>query len=82
MLKVFKASGEEALSMQFEDLLEMLGVEEQPVRIKAVKRYLQRVCGQPRFKQSLLLPDGQVLSDDDVLEGPVALQLILPLVEL
>ena len=50
---------------------------EQPVRIRTVKRHLQHLCGQPRFRQRLLLPDGEMLSDDVVLLGPLDVQLIL-----
>ena len=77
MLRVFRASGEEALAVQFHELVEMLGAEGQPVAVLAVKRHLQRLCGQPRFKQRLLRADGQMLSDDELLEGPMDAQLIL-----
>ena len=77
MLRVFKASGEEALSVQFDEFAKMLSEEEQGVTILAVKRHLQPLCGQPRFKQRLLRADGQMLSDDELLEGPMDAQLIL-----
>ena len=70
MLRVFKVSGEEAFSFQLEDF-------EQPVRVLAVKRRLEVICGRPRFTQRLLLWDGQMLSDDFVLDGPVDIQLVL-----
>ena len=48
---------------------------EQPVRTLDVKRRLHGVCGQPRFKQRLLL-DGEMLSEDALLEEPADLQLV------
>ena len=77
MLRVYRASGEEAFSIQFEDLMGMVCVDQQPVKILAVKRHLQSLCGQTRFKQRLLLLDGQMLSDDLVLAGPMDLQIIV-----
>ena len=81
MLRVFHASGEEALALQVGDFTQTTGAGEQPIRqrIRALdlKRYLQGCCGQPRFRQRLLLSDGTILPDDAVLDGPVDLQLIL-----
>ena len=77
MLRVFRVSGEEALAVQFDKLARMLSEEEHGVTILAVKRHLQPLCGQPRFKQRLLRADGQKLSDDELLEGPMDAQLIL-----
>ena len=62
--------------MQVADFAEGTSLLDQPVRAFDVKRRLQSVCGQPRFKQRLLL-DGQILSDDALLEGPLDLQLVL-----
>ena len=79
MLLVLKASGEEALALQFEEFVQVIQ-KEQPVTVStvlALKRYLHHICGQPRFRQRLLLPDGITLSEDDVLEGPMDIQLIL-----
>ena len=70
---MFKASGEEALAIAVTDV----AMEEQPVRVLAIKRHLQRLIGQPRFKQRLVSTDGQMLADDVVLQGPIDLQLIL-----
>ncbi|CAE7364051.1 ASB2 [Symbiodinium natans] len=75
MLRVFKASGEEALAIEFQDFVNKQA--EEPVRAIAVKRHLQHLCGQTRFKQRLVLPDGQMLLDDTVLDGPLDVQLIL-----
>ena len=75
MLRVFKASGEEALAIQLVEFVEKAG--EQQVRAIDVKRHLQALCGQTRFKQRLVLSDGQVLSDDVAIVGPMDLQLIL-----
>ena len=68
MLRVFNASGEAALAIRFAEFVEMASRDEHPVRVIAVKRHLQPLSGQPRFKQRLLL-DCQMLSDDDVLWG-------------
>ena len=50
-----KASGEEALAIALTDF----AIEEHPVRVLAIKRHLQRLIGQPRFRQRLeaWLPD-------------------------
>ena len=77
MLRVFKASGEEVLALQLAAFGETIGAGEQATRIFDLKHYLQSVCGQPRFRQRLLLPDGQILPDDAVLDGPTDVQLIL-----
>ena len=74
---MIKASGEEALSIPFKEFAEIAEVEGEPVNILALKRHLQPLCGQTRFKQRLLLPDGQMLSDDFVMAGPMDVQLIL-----
>ena len=77
MFRVFRASGEEALAVQFDELAQMLSEEGQRVTILAVKRHMQPLCGQPRFKQRLLRANGQLLSDDELLAGPMDAQLIL-----
>ena len=50
---------------------------EQPVQALDLKCHLQHLCGHPRFRQRLLLSDGQILQDDEVLHGPLDIQLIL-----
>ena len=51
--------------------------DERQVRVLTVKPYLQRLCGQTRFKQRLLLPDGGgMLSDLALLEGPADIHLV------
>ena len=70
---MLKASGEEALAIALTDF----PTEELPVRVLAIKRHLQRVVRQPRFKQRLVQSDGQILADDVVLQVPMDLQLIL-----
>ena len=77
MLRVFKASGEGVCTLPLAELCDAIGVCEQPVQAVDLKRHLQGLCGQPRFRQRLLLPDGQILSDDAVLTTPVDVQLIL-----
>ena len=73
MLRVFKASGEEALVIALTDL----PAEELPLRVLDIKRRLHCLVGQPRFKQRLVRSDGQMLADDVVLQGPMDVQLIL-----
>ena len=68
-------SGEAALAIPFADFVDM--VHEHPVRVLAIKRHLQRLIGQPRFKQRLAHSEGQMLMDDAVLHGPMDAQLIL-----
>ena len=77
MLRVFRTSGEEALAIEFANFVTAVDVGEQPIRISDLKRYLQGICGQPRFRQRLLLSDGQILPDDATLDGAMDLQLIL-----
>ena len=77
MLRVFQTSGKEILALPFEEFLKMSGKGEQPVHAEDLKRHLQGLCGQPRFRQRLLLPDGQILLDDAALNGPLDVQLIL-----
>ena len=77
MLRVFKASGEVALAIPFTEFVDMAPMNEHPVRVQAIKRHLQRLIGQPRFKQRLVLADGQMLLDDAVLERPMDVQLVL-----
>ena len=69
MLRVLKTSGEEALNIEVAALQEAGPVEEHAVRVIDIKRYLHRSCWQPpRFRQRLLLEDGQILSDDVALD--------------
>ena len=75
MLRVLNPAGEVVLAIPFEELVGTL--EGPPARVRALKRYLQPVCGQLRFKQRLLLLNGDMLSDDVELKEPVDLQLIL-----
>ena len=78
MLRVFKASGEAALTISYEAFVEFANNLEpdKPVRVLAVLRHLQRVIGQTRFKQRLLV-EGQMLVDDALLDGPLDAQLVL-----
>ena len=70
MFRVFKASGEEVLAIQFAALKERICGGDQPIRVLDLKRHLQGLCGQPRFRQQLLLPDGQMLPEDAVPRKP------------
>ena len=70
------ASGEEALAIPFQEFVEVTGAVEH-VRALDLKRHLQGLSGQPLFKQRLLDADGQILSDDAVLNGPADVQLVL-----
>ena len=76
MLRVFRASGE-ALAVNFEEFVETANAGERLVCVRDLKRHLQGECGLPRFRQRLLLPDGQILQDDAVLEGAIDVQLLL-----
>ena len=71
MFRVFKASGEEVLAIQFAAIKERICGGDQPIRVLDLKRHLQGLCGQPRFRQRLLLPDGQMLPEDAVPRNPV-----------
>ena len=78
MLRVFKASGEEVFAIGFEEFMAAVASEtEQPDTARALRCYVQRVSGQSRFKQRLLLLDGQMLPDDFVFKGPTDVQLVL-----
>ena len=77
MLRVFRPSGEEVLAIQFVEFVERVGIGQQPIRALDLKRHLQGLCRQVRFRQRLLLPDGQILSDNATLDGPMDVQLIL-----
>ena len=77
MLGVFKASGEEVLEVQFADLVDKIAAGKQHIRVLDLKRHLQSLYGEARFRQRLVLADGKLLSDDDVLSGPMDVQLIL-----
>ena len=77
MLRVFKASGEEILAIGFEEFLAMSSGSERPDRAGSLKCHVQRVTGQSRFKQRLLLLDGHMLSDEFVFRGPADVQLVL-----
>ena len=77
MLRVYKASGEEVLSTCFAEFVEIAGVSVHSIRVRELKRRLQPLTGEGRFRQQLVLPDGRILSDDAELNGPVDLQLVL-----
>ncbi|CAE7668844.1 ANKRD17, partial [Symbiodinium pilosum] len=77
MLRVFRASGEEALSVHLTDFGKRIGSVGKPVPTVAIKRHLESLCGVPRFRQRLILPDGEILSDGAVVDGALDVQLIL-----
>ena len=74
---MFKASGEEVFAIRFDEFVAMAPVSERPDRARALKCHVQRVSGQSRFKQRLLLLDGRMLSDEFVFREPTDVQLIL-----
>ena len=74
---MFKASGEEVVAIGFEEFVAMAPESGEPDRARALKCHIQRVNGQSRFKQRLLLLNGPVLSDDFVFSGPADVQLML-----
>ena len=55
----------------------MTGVVKNLIRVWHLKRHLQSLCGHSRFRQRLVLPDGQILLDDAALDGPTDVQLVL-----
>ena len=71
------ASGAEVFAIGVEELVAMAPESEWPDRARALKCHIQRVTGQSRFKQRLLLLDGHALSDDFVFRGPSDVQLVL-----
>ncbi|CAE7350996.1 ANK1 [Symbiodinium natans] len=75
MIRVWRTSGEEVTTVSPEQLAELVGEGGRPV--VAMKRYLQSFCGQPRFRQRLILESGVALEDDADLEGSAELQLVL-----
>ena len=66
MLHVWKASGEELVALHIEGLGE----------VKAVKQYLEKLCGLPRFRQELL-HEGCNLDDSAFLRMQADVQLVL-----
>ena len=74
---MFKASGEEVFAIGFDEFVAMAAVSERPDRARALKCHVQRVSGQSRFKQRLLLLDGRMLSEEFVFREPTDVQLIL-----
>ncbi|CAE7573519.1 mask [Symbiodinium sp. CCMP2456] len=66
LVRVWKTSGEEIASLPVDELSD----------VKALKRYLEPLCGTPRFRQRLL-NDGVMLDDGAVLNSPLDLQLVL-----
>ena len=76
MLRVHMASGEIVATLSLDELRDLASGADLPVR--ALKRYLQDACGQPRFRQRLLLEDGTVVGDECAsLDLPAELQLVL-----
>jgi len=67
MLHVWKASGEELAVVKLEDFRE----------VRDLKRHLQGLCGLPRFRQRLVSKSLGILEDDDTLDSPMDLQLVL-----
>ena len=74
---MLKASGEEVFAIGFDEFVALAPDTEQPDSARALKCHVQRVSGQSRFKQRLLLLDGHMLSDEFVFGGPTDVQLIL-----
>ncbi|CAE7911679.1 ANKRD50, partial [Symbiodinium necroappetens] len=64
MLRIRSVSGEVLVTIELQSFLDALTAEISPVR--ALKQHLHGFCGQPRFKQRLLvLGDDILLSDTD-----------------
>ena len=78
MLCIRMSSGEPVCTLKLAELTQMAeGADMADHPTRALKLYLQSLCGQPRFRQRLLLQDGTVLNDDAVLDRPAELQLVL-----
>ncbi|OLQ15676.1 Homeobox protein Wariai [Symbiodinium microadriaticum] len=70
-LQIRKAASGELLVAVSSEVLESFK------EVRALKRFLQPLCGLPRFRQRLLF-DGQVLKDDDAVPAaPADVQLVL-----
>ena len=78
MLCIRKASGEEVIARPLDNFVEtcLQQADLECPTIRALKRYLQTLCGLPRFRQRLILSDGTLLDDNDALVTAEA-QLVL-----
>ena len=74
---MFMASGEEVFAIGFEEFVATATESGQSDTARALKCHVQRVTGQSRFKQRLLLLDGHVLSDEFAFRQPADVQLVL-----
>ncbi|CAE7828785.1 ANKRD50 [Symbiodinium sp. CCMP2592] len=75
MLRVYRASGDLLAEFTQEDLQKLANADKCPGYV--LKRHLQTLCGQLRFKQRLLKEGSAVQSDDAFLEPPLDLTLVL-----
>ena len=66
MVSVWRASGAQLVTIPLEELSDVL----------TLKRYLQGICGRPRFQQRLLY-DGMDLKDSFKFPSPMDVQLVL-----
>ena len=73
-LVVRAVSGEEVLALQRSAFMETVGPTDSP--LQCLKCILQGRCGQPRFRQRLLLSDGTHLLDEHLLQGAVEALLV------
>ncbi|CAE7453457.1 kidins220b [Symbiodinium microadriaticum] len=75
MLRVYRASGDLLAEFTQEDLQKLANADKCPGHV--LKKHLQTLCGQLRFKQRLLKEGSTVHNDDAFLEPPLDLTLVL-----
>ena len=77
MLRIqWMSSGEDVLYMEAAALRELVG-SVTAITVKELKRYLQEQLGQPRFRQRLLSQAGEILADEEKVQPPMTLFLVL-----
>ena len=80
MLRIHSASGEVLLTIELQSFLDTLTAEGSPVRALNLKQRLHSFCGQPRFRQRLLVLGDDILlsdTDDEHILKPGDVQLVL-----
>ena len=78
MLRIRSVSGEVLVTLELQSFLDTLTAESSPVR--ALKQHLHGFCGQPRFRQRLLVLGEDILlsdTDDEHILKPGDVQLVV-----